>query len=384
MRIVFISRLAVTVICLILVVGCGKKNKGQKPPVSVDIAEARQSGLTEGIDVTGTLEPKYAADIKTEIPGLVKDVYVMQWVKVRKGQPLARIDVAETEAVAKRAEAGIAAARAQLAQVEVSLNRAEREEARMLNLRESGLATQQAVDDSKTETAAARARLEAAKAQIRVAQEEMRQAVARQRKGLVTSPMDGVVALREVNVGDLAGDAAANKPIFRIVDNRVLNLTVMVPSADSSRVKAGQSLQFTVDSMPGKSFQGKIMYLNPELNSADRSLKVIAEFNNSPELLKGGLFAKGRIVTGTRSDVIQVPRAVLSGWDTMSGKGTIFVTDGQTARARQIKTGAVTGDLVEITEGLKQGEKYVARGGFSLKDGDRVVIEKAGSKTDKP
>ncbi len=180
-------------------------------------------------------------------------------------------------------------------------------------------------------------------------------------------------------MGDLAGDAAANKPIFRIVDNRVLNLTVMVPSADSAKVKVGQSLQFSVDSMPGKSFQGKVLYLNPELNSADRSLKVIAEYNNQPELLKGGLFAKGRIITGTRNGVIQIPRAVLSRWDTMSGKATIFVTDGQTARARIVKTGTVNGDLVEIVEGLKQGEKYVSRGGFSLKDGDRVVVEKAGT-----
>ncbi len=358
--------------------GCGNKKTGEKPAVAVEVAEAKGALLSEGVEITGSLEPKYAADIKTEIPGIVKDVYVMQWVRVRKGQPLARIDVAETEALARRGEASVAAAKAQQAQMEVSLNRAEREEARMLKLKESGLATQQAVDDSKTETAAAKARVEAAKAQISVAQEDTRQAEARRKKGFVVSPMDGIVASREVNVGDLAGDAAANKPIFRIVDNRILNLTVMVPSADSARVKPGQSLQFSVDSMPGKSFQGKVMYLNPELSPADRSLKVIAEVNNQNDILKGGLFAKGRIVTGNRNNVVQVHRSVLAAWDTVAGKAAIFVTDGVTARQRPVRTGAVNGDMVEISEGLKQGERYVSRGGFSLKDGDRVVVEKAG------
>ncbi len=360
---------------LALLAGCGSKETGAvKPPVAVDLAVAETRDLQDSIEVTGSLEPKFATDVKTQIPGLVKEVYVTQWVRVHKGQPLARIDVSETEALVKRGQAAVMAARAQLAQSKVSLSRAEREEARSLKLKEAGLATQQAVDDARTETSAARARVESAQAQISVAEEEVRQAQARQSKGLVVAPMDGVVALREVNVGDLAGDAAAGKPIFRIVDNRILNLTVTVPSAASARIKAGQPLIFTVDSLPGKIFQARIMFINPELSSADRSLKVIAEFQNHPEQLKGGLFVKGRIITGSRSRVLQVPRAVLGSWDTNARSAGIFVADGQTARRRTVKTGAVSGDLVEITEGLKPGEQYVARGGFTLRDGDRIAV----------
>lgn len=116
------------------------------------------------------------------------------------------------------------------------------------------------------------------------------------------------------------------------------------------------------------------MFINPELSQTDRSLKVIAEVRNLPEVLKGGLFVKGRIITGSRSNVILLPRQAISGYDTVNRKGTVFVLDGSLVRARQVTTGTVSGDLVEIASGVKGGEKYVARGGFNLKDGDRVAV----------
>lgn len=355
-----------------------KPEQVAKPPVAVEAVAAAASELTDGIEVTGSLEPKFSVDIKTQIPGLVKQVFVTEWVRVKKGQTLVRIDVAETEALARRAEAGVASAKAGLAQAQVAANRAERELARILQLKESGLATQQAMDDARSELEAAKARVEAARGQIGVSEEDVRQTRARMAKGLVVSPLDGVVAQRNVNVGDLASDAAAAKPIFRIVDNSLLNLTVNVSSADSARIKVGQPLEFTVDSLPGKIFTGKVMFINPELSAVDRSLKVIAEVRNLPELLKGGLFAKGRIVTGKRSAVLQVPRSAVGGLDLAAGKGTLFVVENGLARSRNIRTATVSGEMVEVAAGLKPGEQYVVRGGFNLKDGDRVALAAVG------
>lgn len=369
------------VICLLAACdGDNAKKTAQqtaKPPVAVETQVASVADLTDGIEVTGSLEPKFAVDVRTQIPGLVKQVFVNEWVRVKKGQPLVSIDLAETEAQVKRAEAGIASARANLSQTQVASTRAERELARLHKLKESGLATQQALDDAASEREAASARVEAARAQIRVAEEELRQGKARQAKGLVTAPIDGVVALRNVNVGDLASDAAAGKPIFRIVDNRLLNLTVTVPSSASSTVKVGQRLEFSVDSLADKTFSGRVMYVNPELSAADRSLKVIAEVQNVPETLKGGLFAKGRIITGTRNGVLQVPRNALAAFDLSAGKGQLFVAEKDVARRREIVSGVVNGDQVEVLSGLKAGERYVVRGGFNIKDGDRIAVAAA-------
>jgi len=357
---------------------CGKttatKDQTSKPPTAVECYTAKPAELTESIEVTGSLEPKFSVDVKTQIPGLIKQVYVNEWVRVKKGQPLASIDVAETEAQVKRAEAGVVSSKAGLAQAQVAANRAERELERFYKLKESGLATQQALDDAKTEKEAAQAKVEAARAQIRVSEAEVRQGVARQAKGFVAAPIDGVVAMRNVNVGDLASDAAVGKPIFRIVDNRILNLTVSVSSTDSGRIKVGQPLEFSVDSHPAARFTGKVMFINPELTAADRSLKVIAEVSNVPEILKGGLFAKGRIITGKRSEVLQVPRSAVMALDLATKKGTLFVTDNDIAQRREILTGIVNGELIEVVSGLKAGEHYVVRGGFNLKDGDKVAV----------
>jgi RND family efflux transporter MFP subunit len=336
--------------------------------------------MVEGVDVTGSLDPKFWADVKTQIPGLVKQVFVTEWVRVAKGTPLAKIDVAEIEALVKRAEAAVEAAKAGQAQAQVAINRAEREQARSLKLKESGLATQQSIDDARSETDAAKARFDSAKAQIRVAEEELRQARARLAKGIVNSPLDGVVSMRDLNVGDLASDAAAGKPVFRIVDNRLLNLTVTVPSVDSAKVKVGQSLEFSVDSLPGKTFSGRVMFVNPEISSTDRSLKVIAEVKNIPEQLKGGLFAKGRIVTGERKNLILIPRSAITGFDLSAAKGVVNAVSAGVSQRREVVTGAVSGELVEIISGLKAGEQYVIRGGFNLKDGDRVVVAAAEKK----
>jgi RND family efflux transporter MFP subunit len=374
------AAIVVSITVLLNISACGKsdaKKSGDqvsKPPVAVEVHSASFSTLSDGIEVTGSLEPKFSVDVKTQIPGLVRQVLVSEWVHVRRGQPLVRIDVAETEAQVKRAEAGITSARANLVQAEVAVNRAERELARIIKLKEAGLATQQTLDDARSDAEAAKARVGVAAAQIHVAEEELRQAAARQAKGLVVAPIDGMVALRDVNVGDLASDAAAAKPIFRIVDNRLLNLTVTVSSVDSARAKIGQPLEFTVDSQPGRTFTGKVMYINPELSSVDRSLKIIAEVRNVPESLKGGLFAKGRIVTGSRSRVLQVPRSAVGAFDLQAKKGSLFIVENGVARTREIQSGTVTGDMIEIASGLKPGEQYVIRGGFNLKDGDKVDV----------
>lgn len=361
-----------------LLIGCSQSKEAEKaatskPPVAVETAVAGPAELLEGIEVTGSLAPKFSAEVKSQIPGLIREVHVTEWVRVKKGTPLARIDVSESVARVKQSEAALEAARADLAQARVVANRAERELARARELKDSGLATRQAVDDAETESAAAQARVAAAQARISLVEEELRQAKAHCAKGEINAPLAGVVALRDVNVGDLASDSGSAKSLFRIVDNRLLNLTVTVPSSSSAKVKVGQPLEFTVDAQPGQVFSGTVKFINPELKPADRSLQVVAEIANPDELLKGGLFAKGRIVTGRRADALLVPRASLVNWDMAAGQGGIFVISNSQAHLRPVTTGTVNGDQVEIVKGLAAGERYVVRGGFTLKDGDMTT-----------
>jgi len=355
---------------------CSKTDQtatAEKPAIAVETAVATPATLLDTVPVTGTLTARRSAEVKTELAGQVREVYVSDWAPVRQGQPLARIQASESETAVKRGEAGVANAKAALLQAEVEADRSRREAERMAQLKSAGLATQQQLDDAGSVAAAADARIAAVRAQLQVSEEELAQLRLRLEKSLVRAPISGEVALCNVNVGDLAGADSGGSVIFRIVDNRILDLTVTVPSQALAQVQVGQILEFSSDGCPG-TFRGIIKYLNPSINPADRSLQLMAEIDNRDGRLRDGLFVKGQIVTGRRESVLLVPRAVLAGLDLAAGKAFLFVVVGEKAERRVVQTGAISGEQVEIIAGLQAGEHYVSRGAFNLRDGDKVSV----------
>lgn len=341
------------ILCFVLAsAACSRSTKGQqdaaKPPVAVDTARAATADFQESVEVVGTLAPKFSADIKAEYPGTVSQILVSEWVPVTKGQVLARLD-------SREGEASVLQARAEAA-------RADREYERAVKLKDAGLMTAQGLEDSVTIREAANAQLALVRARLD--------------KTIIRSPMDGVVSLRAVSPGDKAGDFT----LFRVVDNRLFDLKVTVPSGKIASVRVGQALSFTTEAVPGKTFEGKVAFINPSADEVSRAVQVVAEVPNDAGDLKSGLFVRGRIVTGDRPGVLQVPRAALLTWDVDAGRAEAFLVQGGTAARRAVTTGAVSGESVEITSGLNAGDEVVTRGGFNLSDGDRVVESDQGIK----
>ncbi len=340
-------------------VGEGKEAQGGKPPVAVEVSPAATADLVDGIDVVGSLAPKFAADVKSEFTAVVREVKVTEWVKVGKGQPLAVLESRENELA-------VEAAKAALLQTEVGQARAERELERTAKLKEYGLATQQNLDDARTARDAAAAVSASARAAVGAAETRLA-------KSVIRSPMDGVVAFRGVSVGDRV-ESMGGGPMFRIVDNRVLDLTVAVPSSRSAALRVGQALEFTADAVPARMFRGTVMYINPAVSETDRSVKVVAEVPNDDDALRGGVFVKGRVLTGRRPGVLQIPRVALLSWDVERHVGDVFIVTGEVAERRTVRTGQTTADFVEVVEGLVPGDRVVTRGGFNLRSGDRVQV----------
>jgi membrane fusion protein (multidrug efflux system) len=351
------------VVLAVVASGCSKSTTAAgetgRPPVAVETAAAAPTDMQETVEVVGSLAPKFSADIKSEFTAVVAEVYVTEWVPVKKGQPLARLDTRENEAAVEGAKAAVM-------QAEVTDTRAQRELDRAVNLKEVGLITQQGLDDARTAREAAAATTAAVRAQLRSAETRLA-------KSMIRSPFDGVVAFRGVNVGDRV-ESMGGGPMFRIVDNRVLDLTVTVPSSRLASLRVGEELQFTSDAAPGRTFTGTVAYINPAIDDLSRAAKVMAEVRNDDGALKGGLFVKGRIITGARSQVLTVPRAALLAWDIESAKADVFVVEDGLARRRSISTGAMTGEAVEVTGGLTAGEPVITRGAFNVRDGDRVAV----------
>jgi RND family efflux transporter MFP subunit len=351
-----------------------EKNGPARPLVAVEVLQVTPADLTEAIDVVGSLSPKFQTDVKSQMTGLVREVYVTEWVPVRKGSILAKLDAREEDVVLQKADADQAAARANLMVAEAAGKRAEREYQRAVKLKEAGLMTQQNLDDALTGKEAAEASISSAKAQANAAGKGVNYAGTRLSKMVIVSPMDGIVAYRDINVGDLVGEMGAQKPLFRIVDNRILDLTVNVASRSLEKVRVGLPVTFTTDAFPGKTFAGEVSFINPIASDADRTIQVRIEVQNKDQVLKGGLFVKGQIIAGTRKGVLQVPRTALVNWDRLKNTGQVLIVDKMTARLAPVQTGAAAEELVEIISGLEGGETVITRGGFNVRQGDRIKI----------
>jgi RND family efflux transporter MFP subunit len=335
-----------------------------RPAVTVDVAAVAAGELTQTIEVVGSLAPKFSADVKSEVSGLVREVYVTEWVPVRKGSRLARIDTTELEAAIDANKAAAVQARV----VEV---RARREYDRALALKQYGLVTAQFLDEAKSALETAEAAVVAAGAQVRAAD-------ARLRKCFLSAQMDGVVAVRNVNVGDRVENMGGSEPLFRIVDNRVLDLTVSVPSAKLGDLHTGQALEFTTDAVGRRTFLGRVMFVNPAVDEANRSIKVVAEVPNPDGALKGGLFVKGRVVVATTAGAVQVPVEALQNWNVVGRTAEVFVVRNGRAERRAVATGASNGGSIEVASGVVPGEQVVTRGSFAVRTGDRVTVTRSG------
>ncbi len=345
-----------------------------KPAVAVEAEAARTATLTDGVDVVGTLAPKNETVIKPEYRGVVEEVYVDEWVPVRRGQPLARLDMREVQASYGRSGAAVEMAEAQVMQAEVAEARAERDYKRLLELAPHGIISQQEIDNGQSALEAARAQTAAARAALAASREDFSQAGTMRSKRTIVSPIDGVVAACNVEVGTFVSDGAPPQGAFRIVDNRLLELTVMVPSTELARITPGLSLVFTTDALPGQAFTATVKRVNPSVDAQDRAVRVTAEIPNESGVLRSGLFVKGRIVTGTRANAVLVPRTALLNWRVEEGKADVLVVKGEAAERREVRVGVSEEDDVEILQGLAAGEKVVTVGGFNVAEGDRLIV----------
>ncbi|MBW8050464.1 MAG: efflux RND transporter periplasmic adaptor subunit [Cytophagales bacterium] len=182
----------------------------------------------------------------------------------------------------------------------------------------------------------------------------------------ILSPLTGTVTIRHITLGELLKEG---DPLFEIVDLRHIWVMFDAYESDIPWVKPGDKVAFTIQSLPGRSFTGKITFIDPVINPETRVALLRTELNNPKELLKPGMFARGLLKTslhGVDSALIVPKSAVL--W---TGKrAVVYIKDPQKAkptfRYREIVLGEDTGDYYVVKEGLEEGEEIVTNGVFKI------------------
>ncbi len=340
--------------------------------VRVDTIRLEHRTLQHTVDIYGSLSPKVSTQVRAEIPGTVQSVRVKEWDRVRIGDPLLQLDPTDVHLAVQQSQAALQMARAQESQARVDLDRAQREWDRGLRLKQGGLITAQECDERRSALDAARARLDLAAAQVSQAAARLAEVQRSLQKTTVQSPISGTVSQRYVDIGIFVDKGA---PLFTIVDNRILDLTATVSAVDLVSVREGQPIQFSVDGFGDRLFEGTIKRINPVVDAADRSGKIVAEVPNPGEALRGGLFVRGRIVVKRLDQVPVLPKNSFAQWDLQRQSATVLIVNASdTIETRTLQTGMREGNWVEIREGLAPSDRVVLRGGFTVKPGDRVQV----------
>ncbi|MFQ3580749.1 MAG: efflux RND transporter periplasmic adaptor subunit [Chloracidobacterium sp.] len=352
------------------------------PPAVVEVktTPAVERLIRKSIETVGSLVPDEQVVVAGQVGGEIAELTVDVGSPVKAGQPIARISPKEYELKLQQAEAALAQARAMLGdagrrdpidieavptvrQAKAALDDARAQMERTQRLVESGDVPRQRWDTVEASYRAAEARYQAARdeAVMRIGAVEQRQAEVRfARKKLedstVRAPISGFVSVRHKSRGDFINEQGGNRDIVTIVRLDPIRVQANVAEVGVSYVKAGMPVRFTTDAYPGRDFPARVARISPVLNQQARLLMVEATAPNPQGLLKPGMFA--RVYVDIASDVpaVFVPSgAVVS----VAGVEKVFVFEGGKAVERRVRLGKRDGEAVEITEGLKPGEKVI-------------------------
>lgn len=342
--------------CLLFLSGCtNKEAKVQEKTFNVLIKTAEKRALRPFIEAVGTLNPFEEVTISAEIEGILKAVNVDEGVVVANGMLLAAINDMDYASEVRRDEAA-------LRQAEANLANARQEFQRKQALHKEELVTKQQYDDATTRLSLTEAEVDRVKAQLSIARQKLS-------KTKILSPIACVVKEKKVSTGDFVKNGT---PLFVIIQPNPIKLLFTVPEKDVGRLKINQDVLLKVDAFPDKEFKGKISVIYPSLEEKTRTLSVEALVPNQDNTLKPGLFAKVILYTGESRNTIVIPITALL-YEAENVK--VFVIEGDRATERKVKLGSKYGEVMEIVEGLKDGEKIAVVGQQNLSEGTKVAVQ---------
>jgi len=350
---------SVIVTSLFTAVACQKKDTKtvEEKVFNVQIQDAVKRPLKPFIESIGTLNPFEEVTVSAEIEGVIRSVKVEEGSQVSKGMLLAAIDDSDYSLEVKRAEAT-------LRQAEATLENTKLEFKRKDALYKEELVTKQQYDDVTTRLSLAEAEVERAKASLSLAKLKLS-------KTKIISPLACVIKEKRVSAGDFVRNGT---PMFVIIQPNPLKLRFTVPEKDVGRLKTNQEVMLKVDGFAETEFKGRVNIVFPYVEEKTRTLQVEALVPNNNGLLKPGLFSKVILYTAGERDTIVVPVTALL---YEAEKVRVFVTEGDRAKERVVKLGSKYGELMEIIDGVKAGEKVVSMGQQNLSEGAKVSIQQA-------
>ncbi|MBI3318893.1 MAG: efflux RND transporter periplasmic adaptor subunit [Candidatus Omnitrophica bacterium] len=339
-------------------------------PVPVRTFKVSTIEFTDLLPTMGTVRGQSEAELKFEVNGVVRNIAFREGDLVSEGQVLGELDDKEGRLRVEYAQSKLDTAKAQmsLAQKRLSINE---------ELYRLGAIIRPKLEESQIE-------VEQAKTQVATAQKEAELAATELAKTVLKAPLEGVMGTREVDVGEYVTPQAV---VATLMEVGSVFVELGIIERDIERIRLGQRVKVSVDSLPNTSFEGKIDNLAPLIEGKSRTLTAKVKVENSQGQLLPGMFARAEIAVFEKPNALVVPTSSLKDTDGDGKFESVFVVEEETAKLKPITLGYLTTDYAEISQGLAEGEQVVTEVRGALKDGSKVSLleaEEAGVQRTEP
>lgn len=337
-------------------------------------SEVTRGEITQAVTATGTLNPVVNVQVGSQISGNISKLNADYNSNVKAGQVVAEIDPAIFKAAVTQAQGDLESAQAGLELAKVNASR-------MQDLVKKQTSSQSELDQ-------AMATLHQAQANIMIKQGALDRAKTDLEHCTITSPIDGTVISRSVDVGQTVAASLSAPVIFTIANDLTkMQIDTNVAEADIGVIEQGQKVDFTVDAFPSRTFHGQVVQVRNAPTTVQNvvTYDTVIGVDNKELKLKPGMTANVSIIVAHRDNVLKISNAGLrfhpadetpatNGAGSASprrgsrGKGgqhslekTVYLLPpgGKTPQPVKIKTGISDGIYTEVTDGLKEGDQVV-------------------------
>lgn len=349
--------------------GPGGGGGGPRMPLTVEMDTVKRGDLAARLTVVGNLIGLQTVEVAPKTGGRLTSVSVQLGDPVRRGQVIAKVEDREIREQVNQAEASLEVSKATIRQREADLKVAELNFDRSKNLFERQLLAKQSLDDAESKYLASEAQIDLSKAQLNQTDARLRELRINLQNTTVTSPVDGFVGKRHVDPGAMVSQ---NQPIASVVEISRLKLIVNVVEKDLRLVDTGDTGEVEVDAYPGEKFRGRIARVAPVLDPATRTASMEIEIQNSDNRLKPGMYARVSLVVEERKGTLVAPKSAVIDFE--SKRGVWVPNDEKRARFVPVQLGIEDHERVEITSGLKEGDRIVTTGATAVRNNDVLLI----------
>ena len=316
------------------------KRKFSARPVPVSTAAVERGRLDAYYTSTATLTAVEEAVVVARTNGIVEAIYVEEGILVSKGQALAQLDT-------QRLSLEVGRTQTNLDSLQRVFNRAEQ-------LFKRNMISPDAHDQ-------ARFNLEREQARLALQLHDLEEAT-------IKAPIDGVITLRHIKLGNTL---TPNAPAFELKRADIVEAVLNVPEKELSKLKPNQLAKVRIDALEQAEFIGYIDRVSPQIDADSGTVRVTVKLENELDLLKPGMFARVEVLFDSHENTLLVAReAIIMQRD----EQRVFMVKEGLAVVQSVTTGYLMGDLIEVVDGLSEGDQVVVRGQSSLREGTSVRV----------